>query len=530
MTTYRHVLALNPYFGDSTAAMGVFPPTGLEYIAASLKGLVEKVTILDLRYERAYQNPAALSRFIRAEIDLVCIGVLWETRFESICDFISQLPEEVTTVVGGRKATEEVEYLFKHCPNVDMVVRGEGEEIIRQVVAGVPHREIRGLSYRDNGTLVHNENQALPDVAKLPFPDRSLRGHDYYWSQYGIRLSRLTFDTVLTTRGCPFKCKFCTFSLNPLGQKREYTERPLESVIEELKTVTADVVLFSDDNMFTNPKRAERLCEMIIENGIKKNFVVQARIDVAKHRRLLDKAQQAGFKVFLIGVESPHDRILTQLQKGITQQQIREAFAVLTQYDFYLHGYFIYGNVGETEEEMLYIPKFAQEIGVDSISFHKLRIEKYSPLKEVVESTPGYYYTRIGGHVYSDRYGRKELTQIRNRIRSEFYNPRHLVRIARKAHRIGLVGGRDIAAALLKLPLIMPMMVWGKVSRRSRRRKMYKAHPPQESPASRPAGGSSKTDIRFEQSSRSNASGRETPPAAGVRPTADDTSTSHASS
>jgi radical SAM superfamily enzyme YgiQ (UPF0313 family) len=328
---------------------------------------------------------------------------------------------------------------------------------------------------------VHNENHALPDVAALPYPDRSLRGHDYFWSQYGIRLTRLTFDTVLTTRGCPFKCKFCTFSLNPLGQKREYTERPLESVIEELKTVTADVVLFSDDNMFTNPRRAERLCEMIIENGIKKNFVVQARIDVARHRSLLDKAQQAGFKVFLIGVESPHDRILTQLQKGFTQQQIRAAFAILTQYDFYLHGYFIYGNIGETAEEMLYIPKFAREIGLDSISFQKLRVEKFSPLKETVESTPGYYYTHLGGPVYSDRYGRKELLQIRNQIRSDFYDPRQLIRIVRKAHRLGLVDGRDVAGAMLKLPLVMPRMFWNTMSKKSRKRKRRRAQRFQES-------------------------------------------------
>ncbi len=70
---------------------------------------------------------------------------------------------------------------------------------------------------------------------------------------------------------------------------------------------------------------------------------------------------------------------------------------------------------------MLYIPKFAKEIGLDSISFQKLRIEKFSPLKEVVEATPGYYYQRIGGPVYSDRSGRKELKRIRNRIRAEFY-------------------------------------------------------------------------------------------------------------
>ena len=294
-----------------------------------------------------------------------------------------------------------------------------------------------------------------------------MRKYDYCWVKHGVRFSRHTFDTILTTRGCPFKCKFCTFSLNPLGQKRSYTERPLESVIEELKTVTADVVLFSDDNFFTNPKRSEQLCDLIIENKIKKIFVVQARIDVARHRRVLDKAEEAGFKVFLIGVESPHDRILKQLEKGITQQQVRDAFAVLTQYDFYLHGYFIYGNIGETEEEMLTIPNFAKEIKLDSISFQKLRIERFSPLKEVVEETPGYYYDRIGGSVYSDHYGRKELKQIRNRIRSEFYDLPQVIHVIRKARRIGLVSGRDLTNIFLKLPLLL----YGLARRKTRKKR-----------------------------------------------------------
>jgi len=454
MIRYKHALALYPYFGDSTAPMGIFPPTGLEYIAASMKDLVGKVTFLDLRYERAYQDLKVLSRLIRDEIDLLCISIQWQSRFKDVCDFISQLPREVCTVVGGYKATQEVEYLFERCPNVDMIVRGEGEEIIKQIVTGVPYEDIRGLSYRQNGRVVHNEIHLLPDVTRLPFPDRSLRTHDYRAIVHGVRVSHHTFDAVLTTRGCPFKCKFCTFSLNPLGQKRSYTERPVESVIEELKTVKADVVLFSDDNFFTNPKRSEELCDLIIENNIKKTFVVQARIDMAKYPRVLDKAEKAGFKVFLIGIESPHDWVLKQLQKGITQQQVRDAFAVLAQYDFYLHGYFIYGNIGETEEEMLYIPKFAKEIRLDSISFQKLRIEKFSPLKEVVEATPGYYYNHIGGPVYSDRYGHKELRQIRSRIRSEFYNLAQIIHIIRKAGRIGLVGWRDLAVALPNLPLL----------------------------------------------------------------------------
>jgi anaerobic magnesium-protoporphyrin IX monomethyl ester cyclase len=455
MPKYRHVLALNPYFGSSTGFMGLFPPTGLEYIAASMKDLVGKVTLLDLRHERAYQDPEALGRFIRDEIDLVCISIRWASKFEEVCAFVSRLPAEVCTVVGGYQATQEVELLFKRCPNVDMVVRGEGEDIIKQIVTGVPYKDIRGLSYRENGAIVSNEIQALPDITSIRFPDRSLRRRDYCMEKYGVRVTSHTFDTMLTTRGCPFKCKFCTFSLNPLGQKRSYTERPLDSVIEELKTITADVVLLSDDNFFTSPERSERLCDLIVEHGIKKTFVVQARIDAARHPRVLDKAAKAGFKIFLIGIESPHDWILTQMQKGITQQQVREAFAVLTHYDFYLHGYFIYGNVGETEDEMLYIPEFAKEIKLDSISFQKLRIEKFSPLKKVVDETPGYYYKRIGGAVYSDRYGRKELKRIRNRIRAKFYDLPQVVHIVRKAHRIGLVTGGDLAKAFLHLPRLL---------------------------------------------------------------------------
>jgi radical SAM superfamily enzyme YgiQ (UPF0313 family) len=436
-----------------------------------MKGMVGKITLLDLRSDKAYQDPKKLSEFIRAEIDLLCISIGWEAKFKKICDFVSQLPPEVTTIVGGYKATLEVEDLFERCPNIEMVVRGEGEDVIQQIVKGVPHKDILGLSYRENGNIIHNKNHPLPDITNIPFPDRSLRRHDYYATQQGVRLSSHTFDTILSARGCPFKCKFCTFSLNPLGQKRSYTERPVESVIEELKTITADVVLFSDDSFFTNPKRSEQLCDMIIENNIKKTFLVQTRIDIAKHPKVLDKAEKAGFKIFLIGIESPHDRILKQLQKGITQQQVRDAFAVLTQYNFFLHGYFIYGNIGETEEEMLYIPKFAKELKLDSISFQKLRIEKFSPLKEVVEATPGYHYTRIGGPVYSDRYGLDELKRIRNRIRSEFYDIPQILRIAKKARRLGLFRWRDLMVALPNLPRLMYELVRRKMQKKKKKKR-----------------------------------------------------------
>lgn len=452
---YNHVLALNPYYRESTAARGVFPPTGLEYIATSMKPLVDKITLLDLRNEIEYRNVHNLREFIKKEIDLVCISIRWNYDFKEICDLVSKLPDDVPIVVGGYKATEEVEYLFKRCPNICVIVRGEGEETIKEIVGGIPYKDILGISYRENGNIVHNGNRPLPNVDSIPFPDRGLRRSNYYLTLHGGRITNLTFDTILTTRGCPYKCKFCTFSLNPLGQKREYAERTLESVIEELKTITADVVLFSDDNFFTNPKRSEKLCDLIIANNIKKRFLVQTRIEIARYPVLLEKAEKAGFKIFLIGVESPHDKILKQISKGFTQQKIRDAFKVLNKYNFYIHGYFIYGNIGETEEEMVYIAQFAKELNLDSISFHKLRIEKYSPLKELVEKTPGYYYDEEGGPVYSDRYSLDDLKRIRDRIKFGFYTPGQLKNIIKKVYKVGLFTKSDLTLFFLSLPRLL---------------------------------------------------------------------------
>jgi radical SAM superfamily enzyme YgiQ (UPF0313 family) len=137
---------------------------------------------------------------------------------------------------------------------------------------------------------------------------------------------------------------------------------------------------------------------------------------------------KAGFKTLLIGIESPHDWILTQLNKGFNQETIRKSFRVLKKYPIFYNGYFIYGNIGETEEEMLYIAQFAKEIGVDSIACNKLRIEKFSPLKELAESTPGYHVTDRG-ELYSDTYSHAALKKIARKIKFSFYTPSRYMKI-----------------------------------------------------------------------------------------------------
>jgi radical SAM superfamily enzyme YgiQ (UPF0313 family) len=456
---YNHALFLNPYIETNTSNnMMLFPPTGLEYVATSARGLGGKVTLLDLRYENGFCDTNKLLDFISKEIDIICVSIGWNRHFKQVLHLINLMPDNIPLVIGGHKATEKVEEIFESCPKADIIVRGEGEETIKEILKGEPLENIMGISYRANGTVVHNGHRPLPNINNIVSPDRTLRRNKYYVKLRGLKVTKLTFDAVLSARGCPHKCKFCTFSLNPLGQKRSYSPRSVDSVIKEIEDISADVILFSDDDFFVDKKRAEEICDLIIEKKIEKRFIAQARLEIAKHPTLIEKMVRAGFKILLIGIESPHDHILTQLDKGFNSDTIRKSFAVLTKYPIYYHGYFIYGNIGETEEEMLYISKFAKEIGVDSITFQKLRVEQFSPLKEIVEKTPGYHISSKG-ILYSDTYSKKDLKKIGRKIKFSFYTPFSFWTMLRKCYVVGFFNLSEIVSFLFVSPLLLGSIV-----------------------------------------------------------------------
>jgi radical SAM superfamily enzyme YgiQ (UPF0313 family) len=429
----------------------------LEYVATALKSHVERISLVDLRYEQRLQSPQAMAEFIRRGPDLICISVYWKARYLKVCDYISQLPSDRTIVVGGREATENVEDIFQRCSNVDVVVRGEGEQTIQELAGGRPWDQILGLSYRQNGRVIHNPNRPLQPIEDITPPDRGLRRSQYIPSLRGRRLLPVEFDTILGSRGCPYKCKFCTFSLNPLGQKRDYVTRSPELLVDEIEASRGKVVLFADDNFFLEPDRVERICDLLIERGINKWYFANARLEVAKHRKMLEKAYRAGFRVLFLGVESATDRILKQLGKGFNTRQIRDAFRVLRRFPFFCHAFFIYGNVGETEKEMMAIPKFARELGVHSIGLSLLRVDRFTPLRKLVESTPGYWISSRG-HVYSQEFDRKRLMQIRNRIRNRFlFRPRQLAKTLSTLNNCKILTYRQIA----RLGLITPLFLLG---------------------------------------------------------------------
>ena len=432
---YRNALCIYPYKHE-LKTVGFLPPIGLEYVASAIEHDVDKVTVIDLRYEGS-----PVSAFIGHDTDLVLISYNWDVEEEFVRDTINSIPRGITVLVGGRHATENVDELLEEIPRIDAIGRGDGEELVREFVQKGISPEIDGLSFRENGRIVHNRNRLLEPAPSDFFPDRRLRRYKYMVALEGFT-SDVQVDLMMGSRGCPYNCKFCDFKFNPLGEKRKWSVRTPESVLAEIKTIEAGVIGFADDIFTADMDWVERLCDLIIQEGIRKKFAINARLEVAKRPDVLRKMAKAGFMAFLMGIESAQDKTLASMKKGFDTEKVREYFSVLCQFNFIYHCYFIIGNIGETRDEIMEIVPFAHKLGVDTLGLSILRATKYSPLKEMLKDFEDYHIEEGSGKVYSDMLPLDALQQIRRDVNASFFSLPVIMRVLKKLvlHRMLTLG------------------------------------------------------------------------------------------
>ncbi len=428
---YKNVLCIYPS-KKGKPEKKYCPPIGMEYIAAVLDKLADKVTLIDMRFE------PQLDKYLSDKtVDLVCVSICWDYQLDAALEIISSIPAGVKVVVGGRYATTYVAELFAASPNIDIIVRGDGEEIVRDISLGLPLAETLGISYRKNGSIINNKSRDVGLLDNKIYPNRKLRRFDYRLLYKNIDLG-FGMDFISTSRGCPYHCKFCTFTNNPLGQKRKWSARSALSVVEELKKIDAEFIFVVDDNFAVDMKRVEEICDLIIAQGIKKTFAVSLRLDIYKQPEVLKKMFAAGFKILSIGIESAQDKTLLAMDKGFDKALAKKAFAEIEKINFYIHGYFIVGCIGESEREMLAIAPFAKGLKLDSISLSMLRTEKFSPLNAVVAQSGGYH---VSGNdmIYSEDCSLEKLKGIRHSISKSYYNFSTMLRISKKIFTAHLI-------------------------------------------------------------------------------------------
>jgi radical SAM superfamily enzyme YgiQ (UPF0313 family) len=444
---FRHVLCVYPYRCDLKNA-DFFPPLGLECIAAVIEPHTQALDVVDMRKETGRTKD-----FLRHETDLVCFSVNWDSDAEFVREEILSIGSKILVIVGGRHATEDPESWLSQCPNVSVVVRGDGEEMMEDICQGLPLEEITGISFLRDGRIFHNSNREPGHVKDDLYPNRCRRRYDYTVS-FGDFNTGLMIDTISSSRGCPFNCTFCSFSRNPWGGKRSWSARSAESVVGEIAQIDAPIIGFTDDLFTFKMDRVEQICDLILAQGIRKKFIINARLEIARYPHVLRKMEQAGFLLLLLGIESTCDKTLISMGKGFDTKQIREYLKVLRNSSMFLHGYFILGNIGESVEEILQISTFAHELGLDTLGLSALRVTPHSHLEELVAKSPGYHITP-DGKVYSDHCSRKMIRQLHRRIIKEFYSLGQILRLIRKGIRNGAL--RLLPGLLLQLPKI----IWG---------------------------------------------------------------------
>lgn len=458
---FQHVLCVYPYRIE-LKRYAFFPPLGLEHIGAVIEPHARKLDIIDLRKEHR-----RTADFLRPQTDMVCFSTNWNLETEFVRQEILSVPPGVFTVLGGRHATGDPEGWFSACPNIDVIVRGDGEEIMEDFLRGVPLEEIAGLSFRKNGKVYHNPVRSLGVVRDDLYPNRNLRRYTYEVAVETISIG-VGIDTLSGSRGCPYNCTFCSFSRNPWGEKRNWSGRSPESIVEELAQIKAPVVAFTDDLFTYDMDRVGRICDLILARNIRKKYLINVRLEIARRPDVLRKMEKAGFAMLLLGVESAHDKTLHAMRKGFNTAKIRKYFNVLRDLPMILHGYFILGNIGESIAEMEQIIPFAHELGIDTLGLSVLRNTPYSGLDELVAKSPGYHIAP-DGKIYSDHCSLKELNLLRRLLYREFYTNRQMLRVLKKSYHSGLL--RLLPQFLFRMPPIAHSLA----IRSRRRKKKYKA-------------------------------------------------------
>lgn len=414
MKKFKYILCLYPYKKELSST-GFMPPLGLESIATTVKDLCDEIKIVDMRFEK--QN---FDHYLSPEPDAVLISVNWYYEKNSVKKIIRSIPSHILTIVGGREATENAEKFLIDCPNIDFIVRGEGEKTVREILENNPASEIKGLSYCRDKKIIHNPLRGMDELIHFYKIDRSLRRYNYKFIINGLNLG-YSVDGVFSSRGCPYNCKFCSFNYTPNGEKIKWRGKEPEDVVQEIKNIESKVIIFLDENFTHDVKRVGRICDLLIKEKIRKIFISNSRIEISKNPEVIAKMYKAGFRIFTLGIESSQDHVLKRLNKGFTRNQLEEGFKVINKFKIFSHGYFIIGNPDETKDEMLDIADFAHKVGLYSIGVSNLRCATTTPLYSEIINLKGYKIDKKE-RVYSEKYSIGDIKAIRKTIYGRFYN------------------------------------------------------------------------------------------------------------
>lgn len=367
------------------------PPLGLLYIGAALERNGYKVQIV----------PADILKLswgrIKKEIqnfkpDIIGVTSTTENRFQSfrLIKLAKKTNPEALTILGGPHTSMTAEDSLAHIPELDLVVREEGEMTMLEICGALKRDKkinsletVEGVSFRLNGKIKTNPSRLpIRDLDSLPFPAFHLipfEKYNFFFEVPGQGM--LPAINIMTSRGCPFHCNFCA---TPVNWGRVVRMRSPQNVLREIESLIQKygvrVIFFFDDTFNASPKRVEEICDLLIERNLNIFWKCDIRIDLID-KSLLSKMKKAGLFHLSFGLEAGSERIRNEIaNKKIDIKNFHQLISWCHELDIIPNAFFIFSHPTETWEE-------AEET-IKIIEHYKDKIESSIAILHVYPGTP----------------------------------------------------------------------------------------------------------------------------------------------
>lgn len=374
-------------------------PLGLGYLGAVAREMAE-IEVVD-------ENCAPIDPSMLSTDPPDVVGISSTTpsfpRALEIAGEIKKQAEDTLIIMGGTHATFCPEEALKG--GADIVVRGEGENTLSEILEGRPLEGIKGISYMLDGKAVHNPGRELrEDLDSIPFPA---------WDAFS--LNDYDIMSIITSRGCPYSCLYCCAAR---FWRRRVRYRSPENVLEELREIASmgyTMVRFMDSTFTLNKDHALRICELMKKEGLDFSWSCETRAD-SLDDELLGALADSGCNLLCLGVDSGSQRVLDETHRRMRVEAVRKAFRKIREHGMSTRAYITFGFPGESEKSVQETVKLLREIRPDQILLSLATAYPGTELwsmgrKRSVQPHPS-WIAKFHGHGYGGRlYLPQELTR-----------------------------------------------------------------------------------------------------------------------
>ena len=465
LVKYNEDTNIRPIPDQAEKTLQVYPALGIMYIAAVLRQEGFPVEILDAHVFDLY-GPAFQKAVQDAKphiIGFTSTTVGWPNVVEAARLAREACPDALIIVGGPQLQIYPRESLT--FPWIDMAVTGDGEDTIVEIVkrydGGDSLSDILGTCVRVDGEIVLNPprpwSRKLDDI---PFPAVDLTP----WDKYHALTIEKPFFNMITTRGCPYKCSYC--SQVYAGDTIRY--RSPDNVLEEMeiyvKKYGAREIIMFDETFTVKKSRVLKICQGIKERKLKFGFDMRTRVDCVDEEMLI-ALKEAGCKRIHFGIESGSPRILKAMNKGITVEKIRETVTLAKKIGFSTRGFFMIGYLDEDMDTYQETINLSRELPLDWASYSITTPLPHTGLyREAMNRgyVDGDYwkdYTLLKKgredfpHLYTEHWDEAKLKQMLKKAYSSFYmRPQYMWRritSVRSMHDVkDLLGGWKVLMML----------------------------------------------------------------------------------